>query len=219
MIFLAMIILVICTASLAGCVAQSLVPKIGISCQPGYILGTDNQCHQECGSGYYCPNNSICCNNSCYNPQNGYYLGEDCKFYRITNDSQYLSKFQEVSIKNFNTMKKIFNFGKNGQWVELQTLSTKHGEYLINAREELDAIPVSDKLTGAKNAMQVSLDSYVIACSDFNKAVEYQKTIQIQSRDRSISSALGKSQNALDWYNHTVDQINQAYPSYVGSGS
>jgi hypothetical protein len=47
------------------------------SCHPGYILGSDLQCHPECGSGNYCAGNSICINGQCKGCDSGYILGND----------------------------------------------------------------------------------------------------------------------------------------------
>ena len=48
-------------------------------CYSGYVLGTDCQCHPECGSGY-CTGDSECCNGECYKPcSSGYILGTDCQ--------------------------------------------------------------------------------------------------------------------------------------------
>jgi len=37
-----------------------------LSCEEGYILGTDKKCHQPCGApNTYCPDNSVCVNGKC----------------------------------------------------------------------------------------------------------------------------------------------------------
>ena len=49
---------------------------------PGYVIGADNQCHQEC-SNYdtYCNSGSSCYDNECRSCQSGYYLGTDGRCY------------------------------------------------------------------------------------------------------------------------------------------
>jgi len=49
-----------------------------VTCQAGYILGTDGLCHQTCGStNIYCQSGSYCYNNKCVTCQAGYILGTD----------------------------------------------------------------------------------------------------------------------------------------------
>ncbi|HXW98952.1 MAG TPA: response regulator [Methanomicrobiales archaeon] len=45
-------------------------------CRPGYVLGTDLQCHLECGSGY-CMGNEACTNGRCQKCDSGFVLGPD----------------------------------------------------------------------------------------------------------------------------------------------
>ncbi len=56
-----------------------------LSCQSGYIVGSDGLCHPECGNETaggliipaYCPNGSSCYNNKCISCPSGYYVGEN----------------------------------------------------------------------------------------------------------------------------------------------
>ena len=52
--------------------------KNSLTCNPQYILGSDNLCHSECGSsGTYCTGDSRCFNGKCLSCSSGYYLGTD----------------------------------------------------------------------------------------------------------------------------------------------
>lgn len=46
-------------------------------CPKGYVLGQDYECHEECGNGYYCLEDSSCQDGKCYGCQEGYYLSDD----------------------------------------------------------------------------------------------------------------------------------------------
>ena len=46
-------------------------------CNSGYVMGDDNLCHLQCGSGTYCTGNSICINGECKGCNPGYYIGTD----------------------------------------------------------------------------------------------------------------------------------------------
>ena len=61
-----------------------------MSCDQGYILGSDQYCHPECGSGNYCGEGESCSNNECQpNPtcESGYYLATDGHCYLINDTS------------------------------------------------------------------------------------------------------------------------------------
>lgn len=47
-----------------------------VSCNVGYVLGSDGLCHQACGNGY-CNTGSYCYNNQCISCNSGYVLGSD----------------------------------------------------------------------------------------------------------------------------------------------
>jgi hypothetical protein len=59
------------------CFSGSCINGECLRCDSGYILGTDLQCHPECGSGTYCTGNNICINGRCLGCNPGYVLGTD----------------------------------------------------------------------------------------------------------------------------------------------
>ena len=48
-------------------------------CGPGYLLGYDGYCYEECGDGYC--DGGQCCGDECITCQDGYYLASDCECY------------------------------------------------------------------------------------------------------------------------------------------
>ena len=50
------------------------------TCDPGYILGNDNMCHRECGYNTYCISGQ-CCGGECISCPGGTYLAVDCQCY------------------------------------------------------------------------------------------------------------------------------------------
>jgi hypothetical protein len=46
-------------------------------CSAGYVLGSDNLCHQSCGGSAYCTGNSVCVNGQCRGCNSGYVFGQD----------------------------------------------------------------------------------------------------------------------------------------------
>lgn len=46
-------------------------------CEDGFVLGSDNLCHQACGGNRYCTGNSICINGECRGCDYGYVIGQD----------------------------------------------------------------------------------------------------------------------------------------------
>lgn len=48
------------------------------SCGVGYVLGQDYECHRECGEGYYCLEGGECCGGQCFKCPEGSSLGSDC---------------------------------------------------------------------------------------------------------------------------------------------
>jgi len=53
--------------------------KLKHPCPSGYLLGSDNQCHQSCGGNTYCTGNSVCVDGQCRGCRPGYILGEDLR--------------------------------------------------------------------------------------------------------------------------------------------
>ena len=53
--------------------------KLMHPCDDGYILGTDDICHEACGGTSYCTGNSICVGGECRGCDSGYILGDDLK--------------------------------------------------------------------------------------------------------------------------------------------
>jgi hypothetical protein len=46
-------------------------------CSAGYIVGSDNLCHQTCGVNSYCTDNEVCVNGQCHGCSTGYIFGAD----------------------------------------------------------------------------------------------------------------------------------------------
>jgi CheY-like chemotaxis protein len=57
-------------------------------CNSGYVLGTDLQCHPECGSTY-CTGDNVCVNGRCQRCDSGYVLGTDNKCHPACRDSNH----------------------------------------------------------------------------------------------------------------------------------
>jgi CheY-like chemotaxis protein len=58
------------------CWSDTCVNDRCLGCSPGFVLGTDLQCHPECGSSY-CTGNSVCVEDQCVRCGLGYVLGTD----------------------------------------------------------------------------------------------------------------------------------------------
>ena len=58
------------------CWSNTCVHDMCQDCSPGYLLGTDLQCHLACGSGY-CTENRECVNGECVSCNPGYVFGTD----------------------------------------------------------------------------------------------------------------------------------------------
>jgi CheY-like chemotaxis protein len=58
------------------------------ACKSGFVLGTDLQCHPECGSTY-CTGNSVCVQGQCQACSSGYVLGADGKCHPACIDSNH----------------------------------------------------------------------------------------------------------------------------------
>jgi hypothetical protein len=59
-------------------VGSSCYNNACVSCNAGYVLGSDGLCHQECGNtGSYCTGTSSCYNGQCLSCNSGYVLGSD----------------------------------------------------------------------------------------------------------------------------------------------
>jgi len=51
-------------------------------CPEGYVLGSDNLCHQACGGPHYCTGDSICINGECKSCEAGYVFGDDLQCHK-----------------------------------------------------------------------------------------------------------------------------------------
>ena len=58
---------------------KDVTDKMKHPCSEGYVLGTDNLCHQACGGNTYCTGSSVCINGQCRGCNPGYILGDDLK--------------------------------------------------------------------------------------------------------------------------------------------
>ncbi len=94
------LVALLCILLTAGCVAntstdipvqsEKTVEKevpAQINCPIGTILGSDNLCHQECGTGFYCTDGSSCINDQCVKCDDGLILGSDEKCHEPCEDS------------------------------------------------------------------------------------------------------------------------------------
>lgn len=70
------------------CWSNTCVDDQCLGCNSGYVLGTDLQCHPECGSTY-CTGNSVCVNGQCLECDSGYVLGTDNKCHPTCIDSNH----------------------------------------------------------------------------------------------------------------------------------
>ena len=77
---------------------QDYIDKIKHPCSAGYVLGTDNLCHQACGGSTYCTGNSICINGQCRDCDSGYILGEDLKCHQPCGSSNHYCLGDSVCI-------------------------------------------------------------------------------------------------------------------------
>jgi hypothetical protein len=68
-----------------------------VSCRAGYILGSDCNCHEPCGSSYC--TSGTCCNDRCLSCSSGY-LGTDCTCHSQITNSDDKSSIQPNSTED-----------------------------------------------------------------------------------------------------------------------
>jgi len=56
---------------------KAAIEKIKHPCADGYVLGSDEECHEACGGSSYCTGNSVCIDGKCMGCETGYILGKD----------------------------------------------------------------------------------------------------------------------------------------------
>jgi|GEM_PF-2697158 hypothetical protein len=68
---------------------KDALDKLNHPCPEGYILGSDNLCHQSCGGNTYCTGTSVCINGQCVGCKPGYILGNDLQCHQLCGSNTY----------------------------------------------------------------------------------------------------------------------------------